>query len=1272
MDFYAVLDEVVELVRSRGRVSHRALREQFSLDDERLETLRAELRYAYSGRIGDDGLGLVWTPDSAHHPDAERRQLTVLFCDLVDSTPLSGQLDPEDLREVMRAYYETCGKIITRFDGYIAQYLGDGLLVFFGYPQAHEDDAHRAVRAGLGIIEAIGELNVDLADRHDVELAVRLGCHTGLVVVGEVVGESRHELMAMGDTPNIAARLQGVAASNTLVIGAPTHQLLGGFFDSLSLGTPPLKGVAGPLEAYQVLHESTARTRLDAAAGTIGLTPLVGRAGELEFLQDRWSKALAGQGQVVLVTGEAGIGKSRLVHALTEHVAERQAWLTACQGSAYHRDTAFWPFIDLFERAVLRFERPESPDDKLRKLERFFARSGLPLDDALPGLCSLLSIPSGAAHTFNDLPPEQQKQQSMGALLSILRRRAERQPVLFVVEDLHWVDPTTVEFLDLLVENIHDSRILALFTCRPDFDNPWSGNRSVSEVSVNRLAPGEAVELMRRVAEDKALPGEIAADVVAKTDGVPLFIEELTKTLLESGLLEQQADHYELAGPLPPLAIPNTLHDSLMARLDRLSTTKALAQLGAAIGREFSYALIRAVSPWDEDLLQDGLAQLVRAEFLYQQGVAPRATYRFKHALIQDAAYQSLLKSTRQQHHQHIAAALEADFPEIVETRPELIAQHYTEAGLIEQAVPYWHAAGRRALRVYANLEATNHAKRGLELLAKLPDSPDRAKKELALQLVLGPSVSFVRGPQAVEAIYARARELARQVGGTPDLFPALSGLAYAQIVRGRMREARALADEYLELAAAQADPLISAVGHSMVAYAAWWQGDFIDVRDHSRDGMALYDPDHFRARTTPYNQNPGIICGYLSALANWMLGYPNQADEAMRRAIAHAKELEDPYGVGLTLLFAAQLAQLRRDPEAALTFADEAIAVSAAHGLYAVELWCLLPGGGPSRSGAMSSPASPISAKRWIADGPWTSAPSGRGSSLCWQTQRPPLDISTRVCVRWTRLRTGYAAMTNASTPRRRTGSRVSCCCGSSFTIPPRQSSVSNKRWPWPARSSRSPGSCVPPRAWPGSGCKTVGSTMRGTFSRRSTSGSPRDSTPPICRTRRRCWSNCPDRSRRPSPDRRDPGVDTESRRRGAARSGVERFPRLRADDAVDLQREVVAVGEDGLDVLHGRFGQLPEVSVDGPGVVVRIAPALEDLLDQEHRVALGPLLDQRRGQPGPRHRPDDAVDGQRERERKELADAAVQLVPDDPIAGYRTEDAVDLAEVDQIAAAV
>jgi class 3 adenylate cyclase/predicted ATPase len=944
LDFYAVLDQVVELIRSRGRVSFRAIKEQFDLDDERLGTLRAELRYAHADDVREDGLGLVWIREGGPRSDAERRQLTVLFCDLVDSTPLSGQLDPEDLREVMRSYYEVCGNVIARFDGYIAQYLGDGLLVFFGYPRAHEDDAQRAVRAGLGIIEDIEQLNVDLATRYGVELAVRLGCHTGLVVVGEVVGESRHEFMAMGDTPNIAARLQTAAAPNTLLVGAPTHRLLGGLFDCVPLGTPHLKGVATPLEVYRVLHESTARTRLDAAAGSAGLTPLVGRAPELEILQGRWTEAMAGRGQVVLVSGEAGIGKSRLVHALTEHVAERQAWLTACQGSAYHQDTAFWPFIDLFERVVLRFDRPESSDEKLRKLEGFFAQSGLPLEDASAGLCSLLSIPSGTTRAFKELPPDQQKQQSVEALLHILQRRADTQPVLFVVEDLHWVDPTTVEFLDLLVASIRDHRILAVFTSRPEFQNRWRANPIVSEVGLERLAPAEAVELIRRVAKDKGLPDEISTDIVAKTDGVPLFIEELTKTLLESGLLEQQADRYELAGPLPPLAIPNTLHDSLMARLDRLSTTKGLAQLGAAIGREFSYELVRAVSPWDEDLLREGLAQLVQAEFLYEQGTPPRSTYRFKHALIQDAAYQSLLKSTRQQHHQRIAAALEAEFGEIVETRPELVAQHYTKAGLVERAVPYWYAAGRRALRGYANREATNHANRGLELLATLPDSPERAEQELALQLVLGPSLSFVKGPQAVESIYARARELARQVGGTPDLFPALSGLAYAQIVLGRLREARALANEFLELAAAQDDPLISAVGHSMVAYTAWWQGDFIDARNHSRDGLALYDPDRFRAGSTPYNQNPGIICGYISALADWVLGYPDKAAQGMQRAVAHAKHLGDPYGVGLTLLFAAQLAQLRREPEAARMLAEEAISVSAEHGLFAVELWCLLP----------------------------------------------------------------------------------------------------------------------------------------------------------------------------------------------------------------------------------------------------------------------------------------------------------------------------------------
>lgn len=945
MDFYATLDQAVELLRSRGRVSFRALKEQLCVDDERLDAILAELRYSHADHVREDGLGLVWTPSDPHPADAERRQLTVLFCDLVDSTPLSSQLDPEEFREVMRAYYATCGKVIARFDGYIAQYLGDGLVVFFGYPRAHEDDAQRAVRAGLGIVEAVGQLNAVLTERHGVSLAVRLGCHTGLVVVGEVVGDARHEMMAAGDTPNIAARLQGMAETNALVVGALTYQLLDGLFKCRSLGTPRLKGVATPLEVYQVLAESTARSRLEAI-GTTGLTPLVGRATEVRVLEDRWAEVVSGRGHAVLINGEAGIGKSRLVLGLTEHAAEHHAWLTPLHGSPYHRDTALHPFIDLLKRTVLRSEGPDSTADAIRKLEGFLVQSGLPLDDEMPFFCALLSIPLPAEYAPSELGPDQQKQRTMNALLAVLRHRAAQQPVLFVVEDLHWVDPTTLELLGLLVEQVHTAPIFALFTCRPEFPSPWTENPNVTSLDVNRLVPEEAAELVRRMARGKPLPDTIVEEVVAKTDGVPLFVEELTKTLLESGLLDETADRYELTGPLPPLAIPTTLHDSLMARLDRLSATKVLAQLGAAIGREFTYALIRAVSPWDEDVLRDGLDQLVAAEFLYQRGTPLQPTYRFKHALIQDAAYQSLLKSTRQHHHQRIANTMKSAFPELVATQPELVAHHYTQAGLSAQAVPYWHAAAQRAWQSYANVEATNHANRGLELLDTIPESPERAKQELALQLVLGAAMTFVTGPHSVEHIYNRARELARQVGSTPELFPALAGEAYAKIVRGNMRDARALAEEFLELAEPLRDPLSLSAGHWVLAYTAWWQGDVIDVRDHSRQCLALYNPEHHRAGIAAYNNNPGIVCGYLDALASWVLGYPTEAVRAMDRTVAQARELGHPNSVGVSLLFSAQLSQLRREPGPARARAEEALAVSTEHGLHVLALWCLLPRG--------------------------------------------------------------------------------------------------------------------------------------------------------------------------------------------------------------------------------------------------------------------------------------------------------------------------------------
>jgi predicted ATPase/class 3 adenylate cyclase len=908
MTFDDILAQVVTLLQRQGRVSYRALKVRFDLDDEYLDILREELLYVYPV-LDDQGRGLVWTgavaetgapapqlpqsmqasrvlyeqpapiaspPTVPPTPDAERRQLTVLFCDLVDSTGLARQLDPEELREVVRAYQDTCAKVIARFEGHIAQYLGDGLLVYFGYPLAHEDDAQRAVRAGLGMLEAVGQLNTRLGHERGVQLAVRLGVHTGLVVVGEVGSGTRQEQLALGETPNLAARLQGLAAPNTLVISAATWQLLRGFFACQSLGTPLLKGFAQPLEVYQGLSESTARSRLDAV-GSTGLTPLVGWEQEVGLLRERWAQVKDGLGQVVLLNGEAGIGKSRLVQVLQEHVAsEPQAWLTPCQCSPYYQNTALYPLIDLLERVALRFEREESPAQKLRKLEGFLVQYGLPLAETVPLFAALLlpatasaeggaqrvfngapfpatasaeggaqrvfngapfpataSAEGGAQRVFNGAPslplgtdyapltgsPEQQKQQTLYALLTILLRIAAQQPVLFVMEDLHWVDPTTLDFLTLLVDQGPTARILVLLTCRPDFSSPWTGRSHLTQVTLARLPRRQAAEMTGQVAHRKALPPEVVEQVVAKTDGVPLFVEELTKMVLESGLLQEREERYELTGPLPPLAIPATLHDSLMARLDRLATVKGLAQLGATLGREFSYELLQAVSPWDEGTLRRGLQQLVEAEFLYQQGLPPQATFLFKHALIQDAAYQSLLKSTRQQYHQHIAQVLEARFPEICEMQPELLAHHLTEAGLYAQAIGYWQKAGQRAIERSANLEAIGHLTTGLDLLKTLPDTPARAQQELALHMALGTALVSAKGLSApeVEHAYVRARELCQQVGDAPDLFPVLWGLSVTHVQQGKLQIARELAEQCLTLAQHLHDAALLLEAHTIV-----------------------------------------------------------------------------------------------------------------------------------------------------------------------------------------------------------------------------------------------------------------------------------------------------------------------------------------------------------------------------------------------------------------------------------------------------------------------
>jgi class 3 adenylate cyclase len=809
MTFDDILAQVLELLQRQGRVSYRALKRRFNLDDEYLEDLKAELIEAQQVAIDEQGRVLVWRGktetapatlrDQVHAvdqpqlrpveppqglPEAERRQLTVLFCDLVDSTPLAGQLDPEDLREVVRAYQRTCAVVIDHFDGHIAQYLGDGLLVYFGYPAAHEDDALRAVRAGLGMVEAIGRLNTRLERERGVRLAVRIGVHTGLVVVGEIGGGAKHELLALGETPNLAARLQGLAAPDTVVISGTTFRLIQGLFECHELGPQTLKGVATPVRVYQVISESGAQSRLEAV-GPTGLTPLVGREQEVGLLLERWAQVKEGLGQVVWLSGEAGIGKSRLVQVLKDHVANEPHLRWECRCSPYYQNSAFYPLIDLWQR-VLRLTSDDPPDDKLRKLEEALVLTPSPPMgervgvrgreerlEMVPLFASLLSLPLPERYPALTMPPQRQKQKTMEAVLHVLQALAARQPVLFIVEDLHWGDPSTLELLSLLIDQGPTARILTLLVFRPEFRPPWGFRAYVTPMRLVRLPHHQTEALVERVVGGKGLPAEVRQQIVAKTDGVPLFVEELTKMVLESGLLRERAGAYELTGPLPSLAIPATLHDSLMARLDRLATVKEVVQLGATLGRAFSYDLLQAVAPWDDATLQHALARLVEAELLYQRGLPPAATYLFKHALIQEAAYQSVLKSRRQQAHQRIARVLEEQFPDTAQTQPELLAHHYTEAGLSARAISYWQRAGQRAVERSANLEAVAHLTKGLEVLATLPDTPERAQQELVVQTTLGPALIATKGYAAPEVLqaYARARELCQQVGDTPGSF---------------------------------------------------------------------------------------------------------------------------------------------------------------------------------------------------------------------------------------------------------------------------------------------------------------------------------------------------------------------------------------------------------------------------------------------------------------------------------------------------------------------
>lgn len=877
-----------------------------------------------------------------------------MFCDLVGSTALSAQLDPEELREVIRAYQASSAAVIERYEGHIAQHLGDGLLVYFGYPVAHEDDAVRAVRAGLEIIQTLPTQGPSLlAEKGQGKgsgatrfldtphpsplpqearaLQVRIGIHTGLVVVDEVGGGTKREQLALGETPNIAARLQNQAAPNEILVSTATLRLLHGLFETEDLGRQELKGISTPLVLYRLVGESAMQGRAEPGS-PVGLTPLVGRELEMNMLRDRWQRAVQGAGQVVLLGGEPGIGKSRVVRTFREQVVRDGAIHVELRCSPYHQHSAYYPIIEQLQR-VLGFTAQDPLQVKLDKLTHTLASYRFPRTETLSLLAAFLSLPHPEDVPPLVMSPQRQKEKTHEAILAWMVEEAERAPVYCVWEDLHWADPSTLELITLLLAQVPRVRVLIVVTFRPEFTPPWGPRSYLSQLTLSRLGQPQVETMVGNVTGGHALAQEILQQIVAKTDGVPLFVEELTKSVLES-LGVMRAVESPNRTPLQ-FAIPTTLHDALMARLDRLNMAKDIAQLGAVVGREFSYELLRTVSALDEESLQQGLQRLVETELVYQRGVPPQATYVFKHALVQDTAYQSLLKSTRQHYHQQIAQVLEKRFPELIETQPELLAHHYTEGGLIAQALRYWQQAGERAIARSTHTESIAHLTQGLELLKTLPDTPERAQYELSFQITLGRSLMATKGYAApdVEYTHARALDLCRQVGNTPQLFVALAGLFSFYLLRAQLQTVRELVQRLLMLAQDTQNPTLLLGAYSSLAVVSLAQGELPRAYAHLKQAIALYDPQKRRAHTFRALVEPRVNCRCWAALTLWYLGYPDQALRSCHEALTLAQELSHPFSLTEARDFAAWLHQLRGEAQQTQEQSEAAVALAVEHG---------------------------------------------------------------------------------------------------------------------------------------------------------------------------------------------------------------------------------------------------------------------------------------------------------------------------------------------------
>jgi class 3 adenylate cyclase/predicted ATPase len=858
---------------------------------------------------------------------AERRQLTVMFCDLVGSTALSTRLDPEDLRAVIGAYHQCVAETVAHFDGFVAQYLGDGVLVHFGYPQAHEDDPERAVRAGLAILDAVRELRIGEV------LEVRVGAASGLVVVGHLgSGEAEEKQGAVGETPNLAARLQAAAAPSTIVIDSTTRQLVAGLFEYRDLGDIEVKGFGRPVRAYQVLGPSAIESRFEALrTATI---PLIGRDQEVELLLGRWQQAKAGHGCVVLVAGEPGIGKSRVAQTFLERLLVEPHTRLRYFCSPHHEDSPLYPIVAQLERAA-GFRREDTVEQRLNKLETVLGQATEDLSQAAPLMADLLAIETGDRYPALNLTPKERKKKIFEALIAQIEGLAARQPLVMLFEDTHWSDPTTQELLDLLISRVPPLRLLVLITLRTKFPPPWTSSPQVTLLNLNRLAPPEQAEMIKHVIGGKTLPEEITDQIIDRTDGVPLFIEELTKSVIESGLVVQAGNQYALMAPVA-LAIPTTLHASLLARLDRLTPIREVAQIGAALGRRFSYELISGVAAIDKHQLDSALAQLVHAELIFRRGMPPDAEYTFKHALVQDAVYDTILRGRRQELHARIAMVLEERFPDVMKQQPQLLAQHCTLAGLVESAIRYWHQAGTQSARKSAMVEATAQLRRGLDLLQKLPERLEHRRQELELQSALGAALVASKGIAASETgqSYTRARELGEQLGDAAALVPILSGQISHHLGRAEYAKARHIAEDLLRLAEQKGDTAGQLVGHRSLGLCLHLIGDFTQAVAHFEQVLALYSPQtHQSLLSVAAYDMRALALTYLS-FDLFMLGYPDQALSRDEQALSWSRQLGHPHTLLYALSIAGMVTQLRRAEQATEEALAEVFSLAVEHKL--------------------------------------------------------------------------------------------------------------------------------------------------------------------------------------------------------------------------------------------------------------------------------------------------------------------------------------------------